>query len=364
MSWCIRDLLILSRNDASAALLLYDKGFYPHAFFYLYQSLEKLIKAFILIGEPDEVKRRVNERIVRYAKEGKSFNVDDILCSEVLKYSVGHGAAWKFISWMERQYSRASKMLQSVMRGDVQVEKSLFDKLTSILSGGLEDVKKTYDEIAENYRIMQKLVDKVYSEVISDGEITSLDKVFEGISVLSDFTIKTLNEIKEEYDKINNSKQVDLHIKNVDACKEIEKEPRGREYFELIRDLASRQGSNPEEAIHGICSVLPCFLELLTIITRKILDLSQIYALIPFAAFLDRINAHEFSRYPVSKYISPLDIKKEHLESIRFKEIISLVIDSVDKLEDYLSTIHNAPKKLSKCASSINGTSHLASPRA
>ncbi len=362
--WCVGKLLALSRLDARVSLSLYENGFYPHAFFYLHQSLEKLVKAFIVVGEPEELRRKVNEKIIEYARKGKSFNVEDLLCSEVLKYSVGHSAAWKFISWMANQYSRTRSKIQEVLHGNVPDDvMSFIDELVEITGFNLRDLRKTYDELTGFYGSLHRLVDEVSREVLSNGEITDLDKVFEGIRVLYDFTIKAINEIREEFKKIDDLDYDNLYM-DVDVCRELRKNPHGRKFLELIRVLASKQGSDPEEAVRGICRVLPCIYEYIVFVSRKIVGLGQIYALIPLAAFLEKVKAHELSRYPISEYISPLDIKKEHLDSIRFREIISLVIDSVDKLEDCLLTIHNVPKKLSKCASSINGTPHLASSRA
>lgn len=146
---------------------------------------------------------------------------------------------------------------------------SFIDELVEITGFDLKDLRKTYDELTGFYGSLHRLVDDVSRKVLSNGEITDLDKVFEGIHVLSDFTIKTINEIREEFKKIDDLDHDNLHI-DVDVCWELRKNPRGRKFLELIRDLASKQGSDPEEAVRGICRVLPCIYEYIIIVSRKI----------------------------------------------------------------------------------------------
>ena len=348
--WCLEELLKLSRLDIESARILYDMGYHSQAFFYMYQSLEKLIKALIVLGMPEEIKKKVESKITKLAEKGvKSFNEDDILCIEVMKTSVGHGAAWKLIEWMRNEYREIRDKISLTLSNKISNDdRFVITRLLEVLGINLEELSKFYEERAASYEILQKLVEDKCRNVMINERIVDLNKVFEELSDLSNVIIGIVDSINEEFTEDMNVDDIEQLLKT-DVCSEFKKIDRGRKLLDLVRFLAEKQGSDPEEIVQKLCRALPCIYVLIMIILKNLAEIYKVFALIPFTAFLDRIKAYEFSRYPVSRNVSPLNIRKEHLDKIRFREISDLVINAIDSLENYLKALEHYSEFLSNC---------------
>jgi len=349
--WCVEELLALSRLDIKASLSLYRAGFYPHAFFYLYQSLEKLAKALLVLGKPEEIKKKVEKSIKKRIEEGiKSFDFNDILCFEVMKFSVGHGAAWKLIEWMRKEYQEITNKISAVLSNKTNDEQFIIAGFLDALDLDIvpEEFTKFYKEYDSAYASIQKIVEDKYREATINGKVVDLNKVFEKLGELSDIVFDLLNTVKDEsVEEINIDDLGQLFKTNM--CYKLENTERGKKFLDLVRYLAEKQGSDPDEAIQGLCRALPCIYMMIIITLKKLIDIYKVFVLIPLIAFLDRVKAHEFSRYPLSRNVSPLRIEKEHLDKIKFTEISSLVVDAIDSFENYLRIIKENSKFLTKC---------------